>query len=99
MAILQSAVAPEIQGRVFTAVSSMAGAASLLGMLIAGPVADWVGVQIWFVAAGVISMSMAIAMRLIPAVMRIEDEAEKREKQNGETAPQVSTSGLAEPGS
>lgn len=83
MAILQSAVAPEIQGRVFTAVSSMAGAASLLGMAIAGPVADWAGVQIWFIAAGIISMSMAIAMRLIPAVMRIEDDAIQREKQNG----------------
>ncbi|MBN1565825.1 MAG: MFS transporter [Anaerolineae bacterium] len=82
-AILQSAVAPEIQGRVFTAVGSMAGAASLLGMLIAGPVADWAGVQIWFIAAGIISVAMAIAMRLIPAVMRIEDDAIQREKQNG----------------
>ena len=61
----------------------MAGAASLLGMLIAGPVADWAGVQIWFIAAGIISVAMAIAMRLIPAVMRIEDDAIQREKQNG----------------
>lgn len=82
---MQSAVAPEIQGRVFTAVGSMAGAASLLGMAIAGPVADWVGVQVWFIAAGVISMSMAVAMRMIPAVMQLEDEASKREKQNGAT--------------
>ena len=85
LALLQSAVAPEIQGRVFTAVGSMAGAASLLGMAIAGPVADWVGVQVWFIAAGVISMSMAVAMRMIPAVMQLEDEASKREKQNGAT--------------
>jgi DHA3 family macrolide efflux protein-like MFS transporter len=83
LALLQSAVAPEIQGRVFTAVSSLSGLASPLGMLIAGPVADWAGVQVWFIAAGIISMSMAVAMRLIPAVMQIEDEASKREKQNG----------------
>ncbi len=83
LALLQSAVAPEIQGRVFTAVSSMSGAASLLGMVIAGPVADWAGVQLWFIAAGIISISMAVAMRSIPAVMRIEDEAGERERQNG----------------
>ncbi len=85
MAILQSAVAPEIQGRVFTAVGSMAGAASLLGMAIAGPVADRFGVQVWFMAAGIISILMAVAMRSIPAVMRLEDDASRREKQNGST--------------
>ncbi|MFN2286246.1 MAG: MFS transporter, partial [Anaerolineae bacterium] len=83
LAILQSAVAPEIQGRVFTAVSSMAGAASLLGMAIAGPVADRFGVQVWFIGAGVISILMGVAMRSIPAVMRLEDDASEREKQNG----------------
>ncbi len=83
LALLQSAVAPEIQGRVFTAVSSMAGLASPLGMAIAGPVADWAGVQVWFLAGGVISILMGGAMRLIPAVMQLEDEASKREKQNG----------------
>ena len=75
MAILQSAVAPEIQGRVFTAVGSLAGLASPVGMAIAGPVADWAGVQVWFLMGGV--------MRFIPAVMQLEDEAVRREKQNG----------------
>jgi DHA3 family macrolide efflux protein-like MFS transporter len=83
LAILQSAVTQELQGRVFTAVGSMAGAASLLGMAIAGPIADRFGVQVWFVAMGVISVLMAVAMRSIPAVMRLEDDASKREKQNG----------------
>lgn len=78
-AILQSAVAPEMQGRVFTAVSSLSGLASPLGMLIAGPVADWAGVQVWFLMGGIASLLMGGAMRLIPAVMRSEDEASKRE--------------------
>jgi len=82
LAILQSAVAPEIQGRVFTAVGSMAGAASLLGMAIAGPVADGLGVQVWFAAAGVISVLMAVTMRLVPAVMRLEDDANKRGRES-----------------
>ncbi len=81
MAILQSAVAPEIQGRVFTAVGSLSGAASVLGMLIAGPVADRAGVQVWFVAAGVISILMGIALYLIPATMNIEEDARQREEE------------------
>ena len=83
MAILQSAVAPEIQGRVFTAVGSLAGLASPLGMAIAGPVADWAGVQVWFLVGGIISLLMGGTMRLIPAVMQLEDEAAQREKLNG----------------
>lgn len=82
MAILQSTVAPEIQGRVFTALDSMSGVASLLGMGIAGPVADFAGVQIWFIAAGVISLLMVVGIRAIPAVRRIEDEAEQRRRKN-----------------
>jgi len=87
MAILQSAVAPELQGGVFTAVGSMAGLASPLGIAIAGPVADWAGVQAWFLVGGIVSIVMGGTMRLIPAVMQLEDEADKREKQNG-LAPQ-----------
>lgn len=78
LAILQSAVAPELQGRVFTTVSSLSGAASLLGMALAGPVADWAGVPVWFLATGVVSVAMGIALRLIPSVLRIEEEARQR---------------------
>lgn len=83
MAILQSAVAPEIQGRVFAAIGSLSGVASLLGMAIAGPVADGFGVSVWFAAAGVISLFMGVAIRAIPAVIHIEDEARQREAANG----------------
>ncbi|HOT91459.1 MAG TPA: MFS transporter [Anaerolineae bacterium] len=82
MALLQSAVAPEIQGRVFTAVSSLAGLASPLGMMIAGPVADRAGVQVWFLIGGLVSILMGSAMCFIPAVLQLEDEAGRREKQN-----------------
>ncbi len=60
----------------------MAGLASPLGIAIAGPVADWVGVQVWFLVGGVISILMGGAMRFIPAVMQLEDEANKRGKMN-----------------
>ncbi len=61
MAILQEVVAPEMQGRVFTLLISAATAASPLGLLIAGPISDLVGVRSWFIAAGGMCVLMVIA--------------------------------------
>ncbi|MBN1535752.1 MAG: MFS transporter [Anaerolineales bacterium] len=72
-AILQDKVAPEKQGRVFTLVSSLAGAAAPLGLAIAGPVADWIGVQGWFVVAGVVSLLMAVTGPLMRPIMKLEE--------------------------
>ncbi len=71
-AIIQSVVAPDVQGRVFTAIDSLAGLAAPLGMAIAGPVADALGVQFWFLIGGIISLAMSIGLRAIPVVMNLE---------------------------
>jgi DHA3 family macrolide efflux protein-like MFS transporter len=73
MAIIQDVVAPDIQGRVFTVVSSLAGAAAPLGMAIAGPIADRFGVQAWFLAGGLVTLLMGLTMGFVPAVMNLED--------------------------
>ena len=81
---LSSSAALEMAtARVFAAVGSLSGGACLLGMVIAGPIADAFGVSVWFVAAGVISALMGVAIRATPAVMRIEEDAAQREKANG----------------
>ena len=72
LAVLQGAVEPERQGRVFTVVGTFAGAASPLGMAIAGPVADWLGVQAWFVIGGLLGILMGIVFLFVPAVMDLE---------------------------
>ena len=72
-AILQDVVEPSIQGRVFTVISSVSGAAAPLGMLVAGPVADKWGVQLWFVLGGIVSLVCAVVMRITPSVMNLED--------------------------
>ncbi|MBN1249396.1 MAG: MFS transporter [Anaerolineae bacterium] len=71
-AILQSVVAPDVQGRVFTAIDSVAGLAAPVGMAIAGPLADALGVQVWFLIGGIISVAMGLGLRAIPAVMNLE---------------------------
>jgi MFS transporter, DHA3 family, macrolide efflux protein len=84
-AIIQDVVEPEIQGRVFTVVGSLAGIAAPLGMAIAGPLSDRFGVQFWFLLGGIASVVLAIGARAIPAVLHLEDHG--RAKVPHELAP------------
>lgn len=74
-AALQAIVPPHIQGRVFTLVASGAAAMSPLGLAIAGPVADALGVQIWFLIGGIATVIMGVGSFFVPAIMQIEDRA------------------------
>ena len=69
-----------MQGRVFTLVGSATAAATPLGLVIAGPVADAVGVQFWFIVAGVTMIMMAVAGLLIPDIANIEETAGSQAK-------------------
>lgn len=72
-AVLQASVDPEIQGRVFTLVSSLAMAMSPIGLIIAGPFADAFGVTTWYLMSGIVIVLMGVAGFFIPAVVHIED--------------------------
>jgi DHA3 family macrolide efflux protein-like MFS transporter len=73
LAAVQAAVAPEMQGRVFTLINSAASAMTPLGLIIAAPVVDRLGVQSWYIMGGIISIVMAVVGCLIPAVMNLEE--------------------------
>jgi DHA3 family macrolide efflux protein-like MFS transporter len=72
-AVVQAAVAPEMQGRVFTLMGSVAAGMSPLGLIVAGPVADTLGVQTWFVLGGVVTALMGLAGFFMPQIVYIED--------------------------
>jgi len=74
-ALLQDVVPAEMQGRVFTVLISGSGAMVPLGLAIAGPLADGLGVRAWFLAAGVAMVAIGIGALFVPAAMRIEDKA------------------------
>jgi DHA3 family macrolide efflux protein-like MFS transporter len=74
-AILQATIAPDYQGRVFALVASLAGAAAPLGLIAAAPVAEIVGVGVWYLAGGIACVGMGIAGFFAPALMGIEDGA------------------------
>jgi MFS transporter, DHA3 family, macrolide efflux protein len=73
-AIVQSAVAPEMQGRVFTLIGSLATAMSPVGLAIAGPMSDVIGVRTWFIIGGAVTAVMALSSYLTPAIRSIEDQ-------------------------
>lgn len=72
-AILQATIAPDYQGRVFSLVGSLAGGAAPLGLIVAAPVAEIVGVGVWYLAGGIACVAMGIAGFFAPALMGIED--------------------------
>jgi len=73
-AIQQAVVPPEIQGRVFTLARSGMDVMSPLGMVIAGPVADAMGVQGWYTLTGAVVALMAAGAFFVPALTDLEDE-------------------------
>jgi DHA3 family macrolide efflux protein-like MFS transporter len=75
MAILQSTVTPEMQGRVFTLFGSLIWITSPLGLSFAGPISDWLGLQIWYVVASILSLATTLVFVFVPSARNIEENA------------------------
>ena len=75
MAILQGTVTPEMQGRVFTLMGSLLWITSPFSLAVAGPVSDWLGLQVWYITAGVLCGVIGLAGFFIPAIVNIEENA------------------------
>lgn len=73
VAILQDTVPVDRQGRVFATYGSLALSAAPLGLLLAAPVAETLGVRAWYVAGGVAAIAAAAAGFGSSAVRRIEE--------------------------
>jgi DHA3 family macrolide efflux protein-like MFS transporter len=87
MAIFQSTVAPEMQGRVFALLGSLTSVSSPLGLAIAGPVSDRFGIQIWFVVGGILCMAVGISAFFIPAILHIEENHTRNAETGNVTLP------------
>ena len=92
-AVVQASVDPDMQGRVFTIIISAAGAMMPLGLLIAGPVADWLGVQTWFIIGGGVTLVIALIGLFVPAVINLEDGRTFGEKEKKGAAAYVANPG------
>lgn len=71
-AVLQTVVAPDMQGRVMSLIGSLSAAMTPLSLIVAGPVADALGVRVWYIVGGVACALMGVAGFFIPAVINVE---------------------------
>jgi DHA3 family macrolide efflux protein-like MFS transporter len=76
-ALMQSIVRADMQGRVMSLVNSGATAIAPLGLLIAGPFSDWLGIRVWFWAGGIICIIIALAAFSRPVIMNVENYGER----------------------
>ena len=76
-AIQQAVVPPELQGRVLSLARSGMDCMSPIGLAVAGPAADALGVQRWYLVTGAVMVAMAGATLLAPAVMSLEAKGEE----------------------
>lgn len=72
-ALMQSIVRPDMQGRVMSWLNSGATAMAPLGLLIAGPFSDWLGIRVWFWAGGILCVMIAVTAFFIPIIMNVEN--------------------------
>lgn len=86
MAIMQSAVAPDMQGRVFTLLGSAAAAMMPLSLMVAGPLADAYGVRSWYVVGGLVAALVGAAAFFVPAIINVEKE---RQTEGQTEAPNI----------
>ncbi len=81
-AVIQSKVEPEMQARVLTLMSSVGGLMAPVGLMIAGPVSDQLGIKVWFFLGAILCLLMGIAGFFLPAVLNLDQERTKLENQS-----------------
>jgi DHA3 family macrolide efflux protein-like MFS transporter len=72
-AAVQATVPLEMQGRYFTLLLSGSAAMTPIGLAIAGPFADFLGIRIWFQLGGLIFIMLGIVSFFVPVIMNMEE--------------------------
>ncbi len=89
MALLQIAVAPEMQGRVVSVVQSGVMLAIPLGLGLSTPVVERLGLRFWYLAAGVVTVGLSLWALTSQAIRRLDEvampEAQTTERQSAAT--------------
>jgi DHA3 family macrolide efflux protein-like MFS transporter len=85
VAIMQRGIRADMQGRVLAILGAGVTAMSPVGLLLAGPLSDGVGIQVWFIGGGIVMLLTAVGSAFIPVITRMEDR--EVEEVQLETAP------------
>jgi len=76
-AIVQACVEDAYQGRVLTIMSSLLWITTPIGLGIAGPVSDRIGVSSWYLIAGGFCLVGVIFSIFVPALINIEENNQR----------------------
>ena len=71
--LVQTVVTPELQGRYLTVIMSGTGAMTPIGLALAGPISDMLGIKIWFTLGGVCFFILGLSAFFIKPIMEIEN--------------------------
>jgi len=71
-ALWQTVIPPEMQGRLFAMSITLISGMSSIGLAIAGPTVDHVGVRIWFLIGGMVTTVLGLVPFFVPVVMEVE---------------------------
>ena len=77
IAIMQKTISNNMQGRVFSLVGAIGAAATPLGLIIAGPLADSFGISLIYFVAGAATLLLCVFAAFIPSVMNLGTEADE----------------------
>ena len=80
MTVLQTMIPHEMQGRVFTLVMATSIAVAPLGLTIAGPVAEILGVRSWFLISGFVIVAGALFGLFSPEIKSFEQSLTEGEE-------------------
>jgi MFS transporter, DHA3 family, macrolide efflux protein len=78
-AAMQASVPPELQGRVLTLVGAVSGAMQPLGLALAGPLSDTVGIGVWFLVSGGLSLFLGVAGLFVRSIVHLEESRGARD--------------------
>jgi DHA3 family macrolide efflux protein-like MFS transporter len=78
-ALFQTLVEPDMQGRVMSLISSVAGAMMPISLMVAGPITDATSLQAWFWFAGITCILISLGGFFIPALYNIEQNHQKNQ--------------------
>lgn len=74
-AVMQGSIRPDMQGRVFTLIGSLATALSPIGLLLGGRVAETFGLPTMYIVGGAVCAAMGVIGLLLRSVREIEEDA------------------------
>jgi DHA3 family macrolide efflux protein-like MFS transporter len=73
VAIMQKGVRADMQGRVLAILGAGVAAMSPFGLILAGPISEYIGIQVWFLLGGAVMIVTALGSIFVPAIMHLED--------------------------